>query len=166
MTVETRLASLVPHGHLHIADDPVSAANAQGVEKHFEAEWHDDLDAIMATLVPDDPYQYVPSLGMRVRGSDAVRAFYQKRIQTWPGQAFRMADVLVGPHVALFEGTWTVQPRSEFLGLAANGHKVSVPGVISIEFRDGLLVGETLYFDSADMSHQLLHGSEDHATDS
>ena len=160
MTVETRLEALVPQGHLHVVGGPVAEENRRAMERHFEAEWHDDLDAVMKTLVPDDCYQRVPSLGLEVRGPEAVRAFYARRIETWPGQAFSQEDVLIGPHVSRTAGTWTVKPIDEFLGLPANGHRVHVPGYISIEFRDGLIVGETLYFDSTDMAKQLLHGPD------
>lgn len=153
MSVETNLAQLVPAGHLEIMTG--AQRNVEAMHRHFLAEWRDDLDAVMETLVPDDPFQHVPALGIWAEGPEAVREFYARRIATWPGQAFAIENAVVGTHVALFEGRWTVSPKGDFLGLPAKGRAVNVPGIISVSFREGLLHGETLYFDKTDMATQL-----------
>jgi hypothetical protein len=40
-------------------------------------------------------------------------------------------------------------PRGHFQGLKASGRHISAPVVMVLEFRDGLLAGETVYMDGA-----------------
>ena len=43
----------------------------------------------------------------------------------------------------------------EFLGVAPTGREVSVPMVIFVDFRDGLLSGERFYWNPADLMSQI-----------
>ena len=151
-----RLEDLVDPDGLDIPDTPGAQRTKRAIERHFDAEWVGDLDAIMATMDPTDPFQWVPSLGLEARGADAVRTFYQDRIDQWPGQAFKIDRAIVGEHGAAFEGYFTVQPNDNFLGLPASGSRIRAPGSIWIHTRGDLLWGEILYFDADDVRRQLL----------
>lgn len=128
---------------LFVPDDPAARAAKAMLEAHFLAEWNDDIDATMASMVPDVPFQRVPALGVSIEGAAAVRDFYLKRFESWPGPAltaFRRATI--GRDVIIVEGVL------ETAGGAVAS--LSGPAVIVVDFRDGLILGETVYASPAE----------------
>ncbi len=146
---EVTMESLV-HGDLFVADTEAARANKAILEEHFRAEWVDDIEATMKTIHPDDPWQRIPGLGIEVRGHDAVRDYYLGRFENWPGPAMDpFWRATFTDHVAHVEGKLHVEPRGEFGGREVAGAKIECASVIVIDFRDGLIVGETAYLDTA-----------------
>lgn len=145
----TRLDELT-RGPLQVMPTPLARANKELLERHFAAEWSSDIEATMATIHPDDPWQRIPAFGTHVRGLDAVRDYYLKRFESWPGPAMEWFDrTTVTESCIIVEGTLQVKPRGDFAGMAAAGRVLSAPCVIVVDCRDSLILGETVYLDAA-----------------
>jgi hypothetical protein len=128
-------------GPLYVFGSHTARANKRVLDAHLQAEWTSDLDATMRTIHPDEPWQIVHGLGVEVRGFDAVRAFYAARFErcTGPGMEY-FTRVAITDTCAYLE---CVACRD------ARGNRLDVPAVLVVDFRDGLLLGETVYLDSA-----------------
>jgi hypothetical protein len=127
------------NGPMFVADTPTARANKVALEAHFLAEWNDDIDATMATIHPDNPWQRIPALGVEVVGFQAVRDYYLARFSTWPGPVMEHFDrVSVTDHAIFVEGRLKPQPGRQINALAG-------PCVVVIDLREGLVMGETVY---------------------
>ena len=137
-------------GSVFVADSDASRANKRVFERHLVAEWASDIEATMATVHPEGAYQTIPAMGVDVRGKDGIRDFYLGRFASWPGPALASFNrVSVTDTCIYVEGTFDVQSSGEsFQGLNIGGKSISVPCIIVLECRDGLLVGEIVYMDS------------------
>ena len=76
-------------GPLFVADTDAARANKAAMERHFLTEWNGDIEATMSTIHPDAPWQRIPALGVDDNGFAAVREYYLRRYETWPGPAMR-----------------------------------------------------------------------------
>ncbi|MBC7285679.1 nuclear transport factor 2 family protein [Hoeflea sp.] len=124
---------------LFVADDATARATKTALEAHFLAEWNDDIEGTMETMDPEAPFQRIPALGIEVRGPEAVRGYYLQRFSSWPGPAMDRFDrATVVPDLVIVEG------RLRASGDAAVA-ALSGPAVIVVEFRDGLILGETIH---------------------
>lgn len=138
------------HGPLRVSDSEEARANKRALDRHLQAEWSSDLEATMATIHPREPWQVIHGLGVDVRGFEAVRDYYARRFDNWPGPGMEHFDrVTVTEACAYLECRLSLEPQGEFAGRAAEGRKLDVPAVIVIDFEEGLVVGETVYLDSA-----------------
>jgi predicted ester cyclase len=137
-------------GPLFVADTDTARANQAVLERHLSVEWQSDIEATMATIHPDDPWQRIPGLGVEVVGLEGVREYYLNRFASWPGPGMKHFDrVAIVDHAAYIEGTLDFQPSGDFGGIEAAGVTIQTPTVIVVDFRDGLILGETLHLDSA-----------------
>jgi predicted ester cyclase len=137
-------------GPFFVADSDDARANKAIFERHLTVEWESDIDATMATMHPDNPWQRIPALGVNVNGFEAVRQYYLDRFQNWPGPAMKYFDRVSVTDTCIYtEGTLEIQPTGEFGGIDMAGAKISVPVVIVVDCRDGLIIGETVYLDGA-----------------
>ena len=126
-------------GPFQMAGGALALSNIAALEAHFLAEWNDDIDATMATMDPHEPFQRVPALGVDIRGVVAVRDFYLARFASWPGPVMEAFDrVTVGDTAILVEGVLRPQPGAEIGRLVG-------PCVVVVDFRDGLILGETVH---------------------
>lgn len=151
---ETRLSKLT-RGPLQVMGTALAQANMALLERHFAAEWASDIDATMATIHPNDPWQSIPALGADVRGFDAVRRYYLDRFASWPGPAMEWFDrTTVTDTCIIVEGRLQVRPRGTFGGLPASGAALSAACVIIVDCRDGLILGETVHVDGAALRGQ------------
>ena len=148
-TIFTRLEDYT-RGPLFVAPGAAAKANKAVFEQHLNAEWVSDIEGTMATIHPEAPFQRIPALGVDVLGFAGVRRFYEGRFASWPGPALKHFDrVAVTDSCIYVEGRMEIETRGHFQGLNASGRHISAPVVIVLEFRDGLLAGETVYMDSA-----------------
>jgi len=137
-------------GPLFVAPGAAARANKEVFERHLNAEWASDIEGTMATIHPEAPFQRIPALGVDVLGYEGVRRFYEGRFASWPGPALKHFDrVAVADSCIYVEGRMEIETSGQFQGLKASGPRISAPVVIVLEFRDGLLAGETVYMDSA-----------------
>jgi len=147
-------------GPFQLCDTEASRRCKLAIERHFEAEWNSDIEATMETIHPDEPWQFIPGLGVEVRGFDNVRAYYESRFDSWPGPAMDHFDRLsITDTCAYFEGELAIQPSGSFGGHAVGGKPIRVPAVIIVDTRDGKVLGETVHLDSAAVLSQIGDGA-------
>jgi steroid delta-isomerase-like uncharacterized protein len=123
-------------------------------EAHRDAEAARDIDAILETFVADCFLETMP-LGLRSEGRDAVRAAYEQQFFTaFPDLAPEDEGIAFGDDVAAVWGTLRGTSRGEWLGVPPGGGTFSVPFANIVPFRQGLMAGETIYFDLATLCEQ------------
>jgi steroid delta-isomerase-like uncharacterized protein len=123
-------------------------------EAHREAEAARDIDAILETFVDDCFLETMP-LGLRSEGKEAVRAAYEQQYFTaFPDLAPEDEGMAFGDDVAVVWGTLRGTSRGEWLGVLAGGGSFAVPFANVVPFKDGLMAGETIYFDLATLCEQ------------
>lgn len=143
-------------GTLFVADSDAARANKAIMERHFMVEWNSDIDATMATIHSDGPWQRIPALGIEATGVEAVREYYLRRFSSWPGPAMDYFDrAAITDDCIYVEGKLELKPKGEFGGIEAAGAKISVPAVIVVDCRDGLILGETIYVDGTSIMGQV-----------
>jgi steroid delta-isomerase-like uncharacterized protein len=122
-------------------------------ETHRDAEAARDYDAILATFVEECFLETHP-LGLRSEGRAAARAAYEGYFTAFPdlspddeGQAF-------GDDVMVVWGTLRGTSRGNWVGVPPSGGAFAVPFANVTPFRDGLMAGESIYFDLATLCAQ------------
>jgi predicted ester cyclase len=148
---------------LVIAGGAAARRNWEVLEAHTVAEWSCDLDATMATITRNDPFQIMYATGLHVRGFEAVREFYRRRMQTFQGQGFFARRWVVTDALAIGNGQFRGTPQGVFFGVATTGKRLCLPMTVWIHFADGLLRGEATYLDGAELRRQIEHGAPEGA---
>lgn len=140
-------------GPLFVAPTELARANKLAMERHFLAEWNGDIEATMATMHSDQPWQRIPALKVEVNGTAAVRDYYLRRFSTWPGPAMEYFERVSIVDTCLYvEGVLRVTPKGEFGAVRTEATMLSAPALIVVDFRDGLVLGETVYVDAASLN--------------
>jgi carboxymethylenebutenolidase len=130
-------------------------------EEHLQYEFgtHSTEDAV-ATMVEDAYVNHIPVMTGGV-GKPAVREFYSKYLipqmppdmELTPISRTIGTDQLVDEMVAKF--THTVWMEWILPGIAPTGKRVEVPVVAIVQFRDGKLAHEHIYWDQASVLVQV-----------
>ena len=136
-------ASLDPHGFGALFDAHVSA--------EFVAR---DVDAAMRTMTADPYVTHLPTMTGGV-GAAELRRFYQHHfIPKWPVDVRITpisrtigADRVVDEFIVSF--THDVEMDTLLPGIPPTGRRVDVPHVVVMEFRDGKIAHEHIYWDQA-----------------
>ena len=119
-----------------------------------------DVDATMATMV-DQPYvNHIPTMTGGV-GHNELKRFYKYHFIGVNPPDFRLTPVsrtigvdrLVDEFVVHF--THTTEIDWMLPGIAPTGREVSVPTVAVVQFQDGKLVHENIYWDQASVLAQI-----------
>lgn len=134
--------------------------NWERLKEHTVAEWSGDLDTTMATMSRNEPFQIMYATGLNVRGFEAVRAFYKRRMETFSGQGFFAHRWVVSEKVIVGNGYFNGAPTGEFFGAPATGKKLLLPMSLWVYFEDTLVKGEASYLDGAELQRQIQHGAE------
>ncbi|KAK6032404.1 hypothetical protein OSTOST_01346 [Ostertagia ostertagi] len=126
----------------------------------------DQLDAFIVS----ESEKYAPAVkasgvfygtGYEVHGFDNVRAFYEERMRTFQGQGFYADDFLVNDDVMVARGWFKGSPRGFFFGAQASGKPMLFRLTLWVDFdADGLVRGESAYFDGKEFARQAEHGYE------
>ncbi len=122
-------------------------------EAHREAEAARDYDAILATFVEDCFLETVP-LGLRAEGRDAARAAYQGYFTAFPDLSPDDQGLAFGDDVLVTWGLLHGTSGGDWMGVPPSGRAFAVPFVNVAPFEDGLMAGETVYFDLATLCEQ------------
>jgi len=123
-------------------------------EAHRQAEKARDFDAILETFV-EDCFLETMALGTRAEGRDAVRAAYQSQyFVAFPDLDPDDQGMAFGDDVIVVWGLLRGSSKGEWLGLPPGGGSFSVPFANVAPFKDGLMAGETIYFDLATLCEQ------------
>ena len=129
------------------------------LKQHMIAEWSGDLDATMATITKNDPFQIMHATGLHVRGWDDVRHFYEQRMRTFQGQGFYAHRWIVSDSAIVGAGYFSGTPSGVFFGAQTSGKTLCLPLTVWIYFEDGLLKGEAAYLDGLELQRQIREGS-------
>jgi steroid delta-isomerase-like uncharacterized protein len=123
-------------------------------EKHRDAEAARDYDGILETFVEDCFLETHP-LGLRSEGRAAVRTTYEEGdFAAFPDLAPEDEGHAFGEDVMVVWGTLRGTSGGDWMGVPPSGGSFSVPFANVTPFRDGLMAGETIYFDLATFCEQ------------
>jgi steroid delta-isomerase-like uncharacterized protein len=123
-------------------------------ERHRDAEAARDYDGILATFV-EDPFLETVALGLRSQGRAAVRAAYeQSYFAAFPDLNPVDEGYAFGDDVLVTWGTLRGTSLGEWLGVPPSGRPFVVPFTNVTPFRNGLMAGESIYFDLATLCEQ------------
>jgi hypothetical protein len=123
-------------------------------ERHRDAELARDYDGILDTFV-EDCFLATQPLGLRSEGREAVRRSYEEGFfRAFPDLAPDDEGEAYGEDVMVVWGTLRGTSGGEWMGVAPSGKSFAVPFANVTPFRDGLMEGETIYFDLATLCEQ------------
>jgi steroid delta-isomerase-like uncharacterized protein len=130
-------------------------APAALARKLLEAVAAKDLDAMQA-LQHDDAVDDFVVLG-EVRGKQALGVFFLELFTALPDMQFTIERIVGGDdHIAV--GEWSLSATFDggpFQGLEPTGRRVELRGVDVMEFEDGRLRHNTIYYDGLSFARQV-----------
>jgi steroid delta-isomerase-like uncharacterized protein len=122
-------------------------------ERHRDAEAARDIDAILDTFVEGCFLETVP-LGLRGEGKAAARAAYEGYFTAFPDLKPDDEGVAFGEDVVVVWGHLRGTSGGDWVGVPPSGGAFEVPFANVAPFKDGLMAGETIYFDLATLCEQ------------
>jgi steroid delta-isomerase-like uncharacterized protein len=123
-------------------------------ERHRDAEAARDYDGILETFV-EDCFLETHALGLRSEGRENVRRTYEEGyFAAFPDLSPTDVGSAFGDDVMVVWGTLDGTSGGEWLGVPPSGKSFSVAFANITPFRDGLMEGETIYFDLATLCEQ------------
>jgi steroid delta-isomerase-like uncharacterized protein len=122
-------------------------------EQHRDAEAARDYEAILTTFVEDCFLETHP-LALRSEGRAATRASYEAYFTAFPDLAPDDQGHAVGDDVMVVWGTLRGTSAGDWVGVPPSGRSFAVPFANVTPFRDGLMAGESIYFDLATLCEQ------------
>jgi len=120
---------------------------------HRDAERRRDFDAIMQTFT-EDCYLETIALGSRSEGPAAARAAYVAYFTAFPDLTPDDRGVAFGENVMVAWGFLNGTSGGDWLGVPPSGRSFAVPFTNIASFTDGLMLGESIYFDLATLCDQ------------
>jgi hypothetical protein len=120
---------------------------------HRDAEARRDYDAVMDTFTADC-YLETAALGTRSEGQEAARAASVGYFTAFPDLAPEDEGFAAGDDVLVSWGTLRGTSKGPWLDVAPGGGSFAVPFTNVSAFKDGLMHGETIYFDLATLCEQ------------
>ena len=146
-----------PRNRLSVAQKFLSGLWDEHVRHEFSTHNTEDT---LATMVEDAYVNHIPVLTGGV-GRDELQQFYSKRFipQMPPDTEMIPISRTVGNNQLVdemvFKFTHTIRMDWMLPGLAPTGKRVEVPLVAIVQFRDGKLAHEHIYWDQASVLVQL-----------
>jgi steroid delta-isomerase-like uncharacterized protein len=122
-------------------------------QRHRDAEVARDYDAILSTFVKDC-FLHSQPLGLLSKGETQVRAAYKGYFTAFPD--FEPVDEgeAIGNDSLVVWGTLRGTSGGDWVGVPPSGGSFVVPFANVSRFREGLMAGETIYFDLATLCEQ------------
>lgn len=120
---------------------------------HVEAELAHDSAKAASTYLPNGTYRHMPT-GLFFQGHDAVQLQYAASYVNFPDQTFEIEGEVIEGNTLVHWSTLRATAKGPFLGLPPTGRKIALPFVARIEFRDGAMAGETLWYDMLTLCEQ------------
>ena len=125
------------------------------MDAHFEAERRGDVDAILATVSDDIGHEVLGAGLGKLRGKDAVRAFYEQLSQDLTIDDYTTVRRIHGPGHAWEEGVVHATAAGKPFGLDGRDRRVIYRLNHLFEFRNGLIDSELGIPDVASIFAQL-----------
>ena len=124
------------------------------VKQYAAAKEAHDLDATIAMYAEEGTYQSI-GFGPVVKGHAELRKFFGALFTAVPDYHGEFVGASYGDESAVVWGSWGGTLAGDFLGLGTKvGNKLDIPAAFVCTFRDGLLVKEVGYFDTAEFCAQ------------
>ena len=120
---------------------------------HRDAEARRDYDAVMGTFTADC-YLETVAFGTRSEGQEAARAAYVGYFTAFPDLAPEDEGFAAGDNVLVSWGTLRGTNTGPWLDVPPGGGPFAVRFTNVSAFKDGLMHGETIYFDLATLCEQ------------
>ncbi|NUU25675.1 MAG: SnoaL-like domain-containing protein [Streptomycetaceae bacterium] len=120
---------------------------------HRSAEAARDFAGILATFTEDCYLETVP-LGLRSEGREAAEAAYRGYFSAFPDLAPDDDGMAFGDDVLVVWGVLRGTSGGDWLGVPPSGGSFVVPFANVAPFKDGLMAGESIYFDLATLCAQ------------
>ena len=120
---------------------------------HREAEAARDFDAILATFV-ENCFLDTVALGLRSEGRAAARAAYEGYFTAFPDLTPDDEGYAFSDDTVVTRGTLRGTSGGDWLGVPPSGQSFAVRFVNVAPTRDGLIAGESIYFDLATLCEQ------------
>ncbi len=120
---------------------------------HREAEARRDYDSVMDTFTADC-YLETVALGTRSEGREAARAAYVGYFTAFPDLAPEDEGFAGGDDFLVSWGTLRGTSEGPWLDVPPGGGSFAVRFTNVSAFKDGLMHGETIYFDLATLCEQ------------
>jgi steroid delta-isomerase-like uncharacterized protein len=122
-------------------------------EQHRAAEKARDIEGILATFV-EDCYLATHPLGLRSQGKAQTRMAYEGYFTAFPDLEPQDDAEAVGQDSLVVWGTLQGTSGGEWMGVPPTGKPFAVPFANVTTFKDGLMAGESIYFDLATLCDQ------------
>ena len=120
---------------------------------HRDAEARRDYDTVLATFA-EDCYLETVALGLRSEGRQAARAAYVGYFTAFPDLSPDDANTAVGVDALVVWGFLRGTSGGDWMGVPPSGKPFAVPFTNVTTFKDGLMAGESIYFDLATLCEQ------------
>ena len=130
------------------------ATPAETARSIFEALTTGDLDAALEYEAEDAVDDFV-AIG-EFRGKRAIRGFFEELLAAFPDFEMRVQRIVGDDEAAVVQ--WEASGRfsgGPFQGIHPTGKHVEVRGVDVMEFSEGLLRHNTIYYDGASFARQV-----------
>jgi steroid delta-isomerase-like uncharacterized protein len=121
--------------------------------QHRDAEAQRDYDAVLDTFTEDCYLETVP-LYARSEGREAARKAYVAYFTAFPDLTPEDEGFAFGDDVLVTWGHLRGTSGGEWLGIPPSGGTFAVPFTNVTAFAQGLMAGETIYFDLATLCEQ------------
>lgn len=127
------------------------------VRRHLAAENAQDMPGTLATLHPDCRFEDLAT-GQVWNGHAGAAAHYRQWWTTFDVTVKRGRDQLSSwtkDDRYIGEATWHGRHVGRFLGLEPTGRPIVQPFVVTLSFRDGLMLSERFQYDLASLLRQI-----------
>lgn len=136
------------------AQSPLAQANYKLWIEHARAENRRELERLIATLHEQCEYEVIP-LGQHWRGKDEVRQFYRGLWEGIPNVKLDLLHRIDADDCIVEESEVYGVMEGPLFGVEPSGRELRYRVVIFFPVRDGLFMGERIYFDVADFARQV-----------
>lgn len=138
-----------------LTDGATSDAMVGEIEAHLRAENAKDLDALLAGMTGDCFNIVMPDPSPLYRGPAEVARRYRGLWAAFPDLDVRLRRVVaIEGDKAVTEHTLSGTHLGPLLGVEASGRRLSVDTCVVWEFSQGMVRGETVYFDAVTLLRQ------------
>jgi steroid delta-isomerase-like uncharacterized protein len=121
--------------------------------RHREAERRRDYDEVIATFT-EDCYLETVALGIRAEGHTAARSAYVGYYTAFPDLTPDDQGTAFGEDSMVAWGFLSGTSVGDWVGVPPSGGSFSVPFTNVALFKNGLMAGESIYFDLATLCEQ------------
>jgi hypothetical protein len=124
------------------------------LHEYADAKERHDVETIVAMRHEQCFDEAVP-LGSRIEGRDAVGNYFRAFFAAVPDYHAEFEGEAFGDDSAAVWGRWRGTLSGSFMGMEVDGTRsLEIPVAFVCTFRDGLVVGDSYYFDAATLAEQ------------